>query len=446
MNTNSRKTIYVINMSELLYPSYSQNLNKGVIQTIIQSDADRAMLYGGHNKLVLTSLKIDDVLVKDINNIFGYKNSISLSPQNPSYSLSKDVIEQEEFFDRIQKWIGKTSPVYLIPYGASKEFFEMADFLKKKLPHVQFELSESVERRDLFIRDYLDSKSGFKEIWNRSAKEIKTPFGFTCKDFEQVEEAALYFYNHAIDFLIKKDTGVAGFGIERFDIFKYKTRDHLLRELKKKCSDRLIWGMDKIIVEELIPISPKILGGSPSIEYKISKGKAHYEYFCPQILTSDGNFLGIEISKESERNNFFEKIARDSRLFANEIAHIGYMGVFDVDFVISQDNQTYAVESNTRRTGGTHVWEAANYLLGKDRLGNYILFSNDSYDVPSVYKNYSKVRQKLLDLFYGTFGTHEGIIVTRASGLRFGKLGYLCIARSKKRLICLNQEITKRFH
>ena len=128
MNTNSRKTIYVINMSELLYPSYSQNLNKGVIQTIIQSDADRAMLYGGHNKLVLTSLKIDDVLVKDINNIFGYKNSISLSPQNPSYSLSKDVIEQEEFFDRIQKWIGKTSPVYLIPYGASKEFFEMADF------------------------------------------------------------------------------------------------------------------------------------------------------------------------------------------------------------------------------------------------------------------------------------------------------------------------------
>ena len=58
--------IFVMNMSELLYSSYRHSPGKETIQRIIQSDADRVLLYGSDNKIVVTSLPIHQELVADL--------------------------------------------------------------------------------------------------------------------------------------------------------------------------------------------------------------------------------------------------------------------------------------------------------------------------------------------------------------------------------------------
>jgi 5-formaminoimidazole-4-carboxamide-1-beta-D-ribofuranosyl 5'-monophosphate synthetase len=44
---------------------------------------------------------------------------------------------------------------------------------------------------------------------------------------------------------------------------------------------------------------------------------------------------------------------------------LGYCGYFDLDAIVDPTGQVYVVEMNPRRTGGTHVHEMAEFLVGK---------------------------------------------------------------------------------
>ena len=122
---------------------------------------------------------------------------------------------------------------------------------------------------------------------------------------------------------------------------------------------------------------------------------------------------------------------------------MGYVGTFDVDFIIGENDQSYALESNARRTGGTHIWELANYLL-KKKLNEYLIFSNDAFSIKKPVESYSQLKVLLKDLFWGEFAPKEGLIVTGTSMLKFNKFGYLILTKSENTLRKINGLINKR--
>ena len=111
--------------------------------------------------------------------------------------------------------------------------------------------------------------------------------------------------------------------------------------------------------------------------------------------------------------------------------------------MISKQGDVYAIESNTRRTGGTHVWEASKYLLGEN-IGDYHIYSNDVLLTKESIKDYSRLKNLLSDLYLGNFGVREGLLVSGSNMLQYGKFGYIVFAKSKLRLNKINREIVKR--
>lgn len=187
---NKSLSIFVMNMSELLYSSYRHSPDKETIQRIIQSDADRVFLYGSHNKIVVTSLPIHQELVADLTGILKYKNVYTVHPAKPTYSLSGDIINDPELSKKILSIVRqlKVQKVNIIPYGTTYEFLQLVEWLKNKLPRIKVSAPESCSREQLFLRDYVDQKSGFRDYWSRSRARIKSPEGFVCKNTDQAKK------------------------------------------------------------------------------------------------------------------------------------------------------------------------------------------------------------------------------------------------------------------
>ena len=440
--------IFVMNMSELLYSSYKHSQDKNTIQRIIQSDADRALLYGAHNKIIVTSLPIRGELVNDVIMAMKYKNVYAVHPANPTYGLSEDIIGNPELSKNISSIIrqSKVDRVNVIPYGTTNEFLQLVDWLKKKLPGIKVLAPESCSQEQLFLREYVDQKSGFRDYWVRSQAKIKCPEGFVCKNTDQAKKAARYFYSVKKGFLFKHDTGVSGWGIIKFEY------ENNFVEVLKKIDQNLIKNPSlkviTIVVEELIDIDINQLGGSPSLEYSLSqdkngKGSFKFEYLCEQVVTSQGNFEGIVLYGNLKNSKWFKLLKKSGDKFADYMSKKGYRGVFDIDFVISKQGDVYAIESNTRRTGGTHVWEASKYLLGEN-IGDFHIYSNDVLLTKESIKDYSRLKNLLSDLYLGNFGVREGLLVSGSNMLQYGKFGYIVFAKSKLRLNKINREIVKR--
>lgn len=444
------RTIYLANLSELLYSTYNRNKNRDTIQKIIQSDGDRTFFYGDHNKLIVTSTVLDQALINDSLSLLNYQNTTTLNSKNPSYSLSSDLFKDKKLREALLKWLeGFKGRVDLIPYGTTEEFYHLISWFKKKLPRLIINCPETPNIDNLVVRDYLDSKAGFRSIWDRftGKDDIKTPFGYHCPSWQEVLKAGKYFYRQKHNFLLKLNYGVAGWGIEKFLVKQYSDVTGLIAAMEKRCADKLVWWQGIVVAEQYIAADDKKLGGSPSIEYKIisrnGRSILKYQYFCQQVLTEQGNFLGILINNSLVKNKLFQKIRESSEVFGRGILQMGYVGTFDVDFIIGKKDDVYALESNTRRTGGTHTWELANYLL-KDKLDQYLIFSNDAYKINKSVKNYSELKGCLQDLFWGKFRKDEGLIISGTSMLHFNKFGYIIFVKQQRSLVKINQLIKQR--
>lgn len=440
--------IFVMNMSELLYSSYRHSPDRETIQRIIQSDADRVLLYGSHNKIVVTSLPVPQELVADLTGILKYKNVYALHPAKPTYSLSGDIINDSELYKKILSIIRqlKVQKVNIVPYGTTYEFLQLVEWLKKKLPRIKVSAPESCSQEQLFLRDYVDQKSGFRDYWARSQAQIKSPEGFVCKNADQAIKATRYFHSIKKGFLFKHDTGVSGWGII---MFKFeKNFAEVLRKIDHNLKENPLLKDTTIVVEELIDIDIRQLGGSPSLEYSLSqdekgKGIVKFEYLCEQVVTDKGNFEGIVLSGNLKNGKWLRLLKKSGDKFAILMLKMGYRGVFDIDFVISKKGEVFAIESNTRRTGGTHVWEASKYLFGKN-IGKYYIYSNDVLPVKEDIKDYSQLKNLLSDLYLGNFGAKEGLLISGSNMLQYGKFGYIIFAKSKLILDKINREVVKR--
>jgi hypothetical protein len=76
-------------------------------------------------------------------------------------------------------------------------------------------------------------------------------------------------------------------------------------------------------------------------------------------------------------NKHIESAFKAGELVGKKLSNLGYRGIFELDLVVSKSNKLYAVESNLRRNGGTHIHEFCKTILGKNYPNNYWVHSQD---------------------------------------------------------------------
>ena len=117
-----------------------------------------------------------------------------------------------------------------------------------------------------------------------------------------------------------------------------------------------------------------------------------------------------------------------------------------MDLVVSKDGRVYAVESNIRRTGGTHIHEYCMALFGINYMQKYYI---KSYELKVGAKNgknleYNGAREILKGLL-ASRADKSGIYFVNPDFLEMDFLVLMLVSEDKAGLRRLESEVKKRF-
>ncbi len=444
------KEIIVANVLEGFYKSYdslapSQKNYWHLYDTL---EANRALFYNDDDKIVITSVPIHPEHFEATKKLMGWKNVHNIYPEIPLPSISENLLRRGKLSDTLEDVIEAHPGIDLIPYRPTREFYTLVTTLQKK--GLDFNTPETVDFDISFVNNYAGSKRGFREIWGRAVpqefeSQIQIPPGFICANKEEAIEAAWWFYKKNSSFVIKYNKGTQGIGILIIEAKKMpSTKGKFIKRMMTKMKDK-IWDEPVIIVEEKISVDKEVLGGSPSVEFFIDeKGKVKTLYAGEQILDADRKtFRGFYIHPKVVKDKYIKNAYQAGLWFGKELAEIGYRGFYDIDLVISKDKKLFAVESNLRRTGGTHLHQGAVALLGEDYVSKYH-FAGEDIAIPQRTKlSYSECRELFKDLEFDP-KEKEGLIYLNPDLLQVNILNIVMVAKTEQYFNYLRGEAQRR--
>jgi hypothetical protein len=443
--------IYISNILECYYKTYDTSYEKkeGEYWTRYDArDANRVLFYGNDKKIVISSLPINTQHMDIIKELMLWKNVENWFPADTTGSICTDIRNDKVLIENLKKVIFENPGISLIPYRSTPEFYDLIDYLKSK--NLSFITPESIPEDLKFIGSYANSKRGFRHLWskavsNRRDLHVGIPEGFITSDKKEAIEAAWWFRKQNRSFVLKCNQGTQGLGISfnKFNNFS-EMKSIFVKELKELITAKL-WDEPTIIVEELLPTDSAILGGSPSVEFCIDKNKKiEYLYPCEQIIAEDKKtFLGVYIHPEVTHDPSIEEAKRGGFFYGEELAKLGYQGYFDIDLVTTKDRGIFAVESNLRRTGGTHVHECALSLLGKNYSQKFYIFNAEIKIAKNRKMDTAMWYNAMSDIEY-THAKKSGCILSNSEMLEMNLLHVIIIGTSAKEIEILRKILRQR--
>jgi hypothetical protein len=431
-------TVIISNTSEAFYNYMSRAGDEQTRARLIeemQTLGDRNLLYPKNEKLVIVSAPIPhaDSLLQQL----GYSKTQYAHPQYPSPFLSLDILKEPILLDKIINFTGSEKTIQLIPHATTAEFFKLAQVLRDT-HQINVLLPESPAVESLWLRDYIDTKSGFRLLtsnWLSKAHEQLLE-GFVCQAIEQAAEVIYWFVRQEKACLVKGDRSNDALGHTIFLTDELLSLPEILQRLKRN----LFLNHDLIIVEEYVVSSRRMF---PSVECFVPPpdvGQPEMTYVCNQIFHESGTFAGLLISRDFENESWYLPLVTSGLQIAQKLQIMGYVGHFDLDAIVDDAGQLFLLEINARRTGGTHVHELACSLWRSQYLEQVVLLSNSAMDSGKI-NQFDQLYAALKPVLYPMKSLNSGIIITHSSGLSAHRFGCVMIAASVQQVLELQQQV-----
>lgn len=385
--------------------------------------SQRAFFWESDDKIVITPHLIPLPLFELNKRICGFKNVVNVAPSVGDIELSNTIARDKKLRRLLSKEASDNPQLTISPYAVTKDFLELSD-------QFPVQVKEKPPSKSLWTVAYLDSKAGFRAEMLKLAAEhkgIKVPQGFVAQDAAEVQTIAEWFYENGQSSILKANFGESGWGIAILKAESYPSLSVFRKQVRKLLQSDVIWHNTSIVVEQFIEPDASVAGGSPSTEVFVSEEGISPFYHCGQLLNEFGGFLGVEIGKGVLSETLARKLTRIGNIIGKWYWELGYRGFFDIDFIISKDGEIYVVETNTRRTGGTHTYDLAKHLFGSEWENEAYLLSHDSFRYQKKRMDAEKVLQKAGPLLYPMKGEQKGIIVTLISEWS-SVMGYVVVA------------------
>lgn len=423
---NNIPTVIVSNFAEAHVDFLGRCSDPVEREEIILSEAyhaDRTLLWAGDPKLVIVSYPIAHELL--IRQRLNYPKTQHTFPVNPTFYLCKDVMREMEIVERILEFSGQERIINLIPYATTPEFYELVDFLHK-VHGLSVLTPESPDKKNFWIRDYIDTKNGFRSLaslWLDNAEDLLT-LGVSCYNMDHALRVVEWYSQKDVACVVKADTGESGIGTVVVHPFTDQDKDNVLNRLK---SDPY-FADELIVVEKYIPSKDMI---SPSLEIKVpalGAGDPVVTYVSKQLFLNFGDFCGIQVDKELYKAPWYQKLERSGLLLAGRLQEMGYVGHFDMDCIVSDDGHLYLLEINARRTGGTHVHEFAKHFFGEDYIDKASFISYEAMNSGAISEP-QILMDVLKDYLLPIDGdARYGLIITITRALHLRRFGCIAVA------------------
>ncbi|OIP95511.1 hypothetical protein AUK40_05995 [Candidatus Wirthbacteria bacterium CG2_30_54_11] len=442
--TNDRKkfdkVIYVFNMAEDVWAFINSMSNAKERYDEIEICAnlgDRELLStSDESDLVFISPKpIDPAFVEYFATLFGKRKLEILVPRLHSGEICKDILRDDEVFNRIVELANSVKKLTLLSYTTSHQFLDLVARIRDR--GVTVYTPESPEEDCAWTVNFFGSKSGIRQLAQKSCAEepdLIMADGLICSDISDAAKIAANKYIKENGVVLKTNKGHTGMGVLIFRPGDLPATYNECREaIYRILNQNEYWDKFSIIIESLLSVNHAVGGGFPSIEFKIRKsGEIELLYFCGMRVSREGVFQGIELN-EDVINDRIEAMVTDMGFYIGEqLASAGYRGYFDVDMVAAKNGKMYVTESNIRRTGGSHVYKSALKLIGKDFMIQSYIFSDNTYELPGQMRpDFVTLHRALAPVLFSR-KTKEGVVIASANMLQHGILAYIVFGASKK--------------
>ncbi len=430
------KTIFIGNIGEIDIP-LTRFMNEERKEFYIFENhalCDRFMFSQEDDRILITPYPLDKEFVADTCRLLKFGNFQNWSPSKLEESICQSILKDKKLYLKVVDLIKKNPQINIVAYADTPEFIDFVLYLKKK--GLKFKTPELPIEGKLWTVDFFGSKSGFRQATPKiNNKSLKLPEGYICSTPDETIGWARYFIKVKGGCVIKTNRGTAGEGVKIIKKEDVANKDDELFIIDFLNSEPC-WKTNPIIVEEYVKADLTIAGGNPDVEYKIIDNKIFPLYFCGMRVTPEGAFKGLEIGKDSAPNNVIDALFSWGNEWACLLKDMGYRGYFDVDCLYNSPGNIYLLESNIRRTGGTHVYETCERLLEKDFLNKYYIIGNNLMPTSRFnQKSYQELKSAVKPLLYPINGQKEGVILTIINILKQGRVGYMIIGPNKSRAL-----------
>jgi hypothetical protein len=384
---------------------------------------DRALFWLGDRKLVIVSRPITDA--DRICRHWGYQGTQVAAPEKPSCRLSLDILRENHLIQAVINQAGEDGVVELVPYVATKFFYQLVSELRACYG-LEVRLPESPELENLWLRDDVDTKAGFRDLATRwLERDDILPEGVVTPNVGQAGPAIKRFLSLGYGCVIKSNQGVNGMGnliIQANNDLKNDDIDQLLKENN-------YFQDEKVVVERYIPSPDNIF---PSLEIFVPRDlhePPSITYLSQQLFDGNGYFEGVWIGRELLEKLWYPELAHAGVQMGKQLQSSGYVGYFDLDAIIDEAGKLYLLEINARRTGGTHVHEFAYEQIGRLYLECVDLL-NYSHIPCETSTEFYELELQLGDLFFPINGEQRGVVISSTSKLIEGSIGCIFIGAS----------------
>lgn len=428
--------VVVCNISETFYEFLSRAEDAERYLRGEQYRGDRAIVWAGDPKLVFASLPIPHA--EHLYDQAGFLHTEYLAPQQPTSWLSLDILREPVLLQRLINYAGEEKLVELIPYAATEQFLQLVETLENE-HGLTVRLPETPRRDHLWLRDYVDSKIGWRILasrWLPNADQL-LPEGIACQTLEVAADAARWFLASGRACLVKSDIGENGIGNVMLHPGTFDNRDGINDYLREEQFLNEQW----LTVEELIQAEHPL---SPSLEaYVPAEGEPYITYVSDQLFQGFGDFCGVLVSHELEDAPWYEPLTTSGMIFARRLQEMGYVGLFDLDTVVNDEGRVFLLEINPRRTGGTHVHEFAAHVFGDDYLKKVALLSNDTLSSGKI-TDFDELLSVVRSFEYPINGEQCGIFITVTSALEAHEFGCIIVGANTDEVVEIQRQLQAR--
>ena len=401
--------------------------------------ADRTLLWAGDPKLVFVTYPIAHA--EWLTQALGFPGTQHLCPQQPTYYLCKDILREAPLLQALVDYAGPQGTLQIIPYATTPELFELVEALRQR-HGLTVLLPECPLPENLWVRDYVDSKSGFRLLastWLPDAERM-LPFGIICTTREQAAQAARWFCARGDSCVLKADTGESGIGFEVLAPCDALNIEETVAAIHKNT----FFNNEPILVEQYIHAERQL---SPSPEVfvpPLGQGGPYIMYPTQQLFMKFGDFCGILVSKDQFSQPWYHDLERCSLAIGRGMQQMGYIGHFDLDCVVDDDeNRLHLLEVNARRTGGTHVYDFAMHCIGPDYLDKVALISHEANDSGRI-RQADELLKVLADYLYPINGEQRGVVVTITTPLFKQHFGAIFVGKNVEEATQLQIAVNER--
>lgn len=438
----SVKTLIIANIAEAFEDTIDKisNSKKKKDRISIEHNlCDRTLLWEGDNKIIITPYQISKTIFSINNSILGFKNVQNLYPAKVNVSLSEAIMNDSELLNKICCIIRDNPGIKISPYCVTEKFVLLVEHFKKR--KLKFTMTEMPDEKSRWLVSYLDSKIGSRtEISKIKSIYKNVPESVVCRNQKEAVDVVLWFYENNNSCVLKANLGESGWGAVFIKKEYFKNSVEVKKYIKNEFQLDSIWDNELILVEKYKVPGKKISGGSPSSELFLSEKGAKITYLCDQIIGSKGDFFGVALGNDLMNSGAISLIRKISLKIGRRFWRLGYRGFFDIDFVLSDNNIPYIIETNMRRTGGTHVYDVAKRIFGNKWENDCFVISQDNFNYGKKKLDEKQIIAKMKELVYPIKGKKEGVIISIVD-IQKPIFGFIIVSNSRKKSLTIYNKI-----